>query len=240
MSGIVGGMKAIGAKLAGAVKAAGEVSNEVARLRAAIVEKRRELLHASEAPVPPADMGPRIAAHVREAGQVWLDSWGKGVILGEGGLADPKLRGSVRLPWSINAAPPWGAICASDPAGAEAFLSGIVARLAYEPGPAVSGRPALIARIEADLAELELSEVLLVDEAGAAGVVIEHRPEVLERRANEARRREIEERSAAERRQRQGALDARHETRRSRLITIDADARGGARSAYLEQGRPKV
>jgi hypothetical protein len=76
-----------------------------------------------------------------------------------------------------------------------------VGAYAYTPGPAQVERAAVVATLEAELAELERAEEQFVDEAMAAGVTIAHRAEVTERRERERSQRERVERAAeAERR----------------------------------------
>ena len=65
----------------------------------------------------------------------------------------------------------------------------------------------MIARLEGELAELEGAEERLIYDAREAGVNIEHRTEVTQRRDQEARGRQLEEEKIANRKARDGARE---------------------------------
>jgi len=199
---------------------------EITELRRRIDETRAELEHARGAAVPVEKIvEARIPQAVREAAEEWRARYGSSLIHGPGRLGDPGLNGRVKLLWSWHEPISFGALAAADPAYAGDLLLALVRGTEYRPGAPSAERPALIARLEAELAELEETEERLIDEAAAAGVSIAHRAEVITRRQEEQLERDREERRIADRKRRQEAVDARHARR----------ARGG-RSKYLESG----
>lgn len=65
---------------------------------------------------------------------------------------------------------------------------GLVAALpAFASGPPMTERPALLAAVDAQVLELETQHAQLVDQAAAAGIVLDHLPETIARRHREAR-----------------------------------------------------
>jgi hypothetical protein len=205
-----------------------ELQSEIARLRSEITERSKALQHAQRAPLPVEEiMATRIPRVVEEHGRRWLDEHGSTLISSDRdrALGSPGLRGSIYLPWAD--ALPWGALCAARPDLAREILAALVGQVAYEPGPPLAERPALIARLERELAELEQGEEQIVDEACGSGVVIEHRPAVRERRQAEAARQRREEEAATNRKAREAEINRQFE---------EARARGrAARSPYLER-----
>jgi hypothetical protein len=100
---------------------------------------------------------------------------------------------------------------------AEAGIPAFVARLGdYQPGPPAAERPALIATLERELAELQAGEEGMIDAAAANGVAIAHRPEVIQRREAEAAQRKREEAAIAMRKAREEAINRAHEEARAR------------------------
>jgi hypothetical protein len=93
------------------------------------------------------------------------------------------------------------------------ILDSLIDQTSYEEGAPAPARPALIATIAARLADREQTEETFVDELIEAGIQVAHRPEVLERRAKEAREKELEAERAAQSQSPQEAVDARHARR---------------------------
>ena len=206
------------------------IVDELKQLRNNITTKAQELQRAIDTPVPAEEvLRATIPAVVREAGAYWIKEHGTSLIYGSKTLAAPNPNGSRDLPWSLSAPVPWAALCAADPAFAEKLLGGLVKKVAYESGPPSSERPKLIARLTAELAELEAAEEAFVDDACAAGVTIAHRPETIQRRESEAERRKLEESSATYRANREASLAAAK-------AAAEGTPRVG-RSHYLETGR---
>lgn len=213
-------------KLAASMKG---VQDEIAALRDKIKQTRAQLLEAQNLPLPIDEIIARIPAVVAEHAAWWLDRNGSALVWGNArALGVPKLTGSITLPWSMTEAVSWAMLCASHPKFAGEVLSNLVRRVEYTPGPASSERPAIVERLTAELAELEAAEEAVIDEAVANGVVIQHRPEVVERRTAEAERKKREAEAVAARQAREAALNAAHEAARRRR------REEGTPSSYLE------
>ena len=210
-------------KLTGATT---ELHSEITRLRSEIATKQKDLHQAQRAPLPVEEIiADRIPGVVAEHGAHWLERYKHALIYGDHALGAPDPRGSRRLPWLPSEPVPWGLICAAMPTLAQDLLAAAIQAVPYEPGPPSSERPELIGRLERELAALDATEEALIDEVATSGVVIAHRPEVLQRREREARQRQRHEEATANRAAREAALNARHEEDR---------ARGrGAPSSYL-------
>ena len=87
------------------------------------------------------------------------------------------------------------------------------------------------------LRSASLSASSSAETACAGGLVIEHRPEVVQRRATEARQRQLEEQAVTDRRRRQDALDEQHGPKSRRIGLPGPETSGGAgRSRYIESG----
>jgi hypothetical protein len=216
MTGVAATLRDLKAKLSRATE-------EIQSLRAKIAEKQEALLTARDAPVPLAEIEERIRLDVAATAACWLDERGRSVLAAFSGPETWNPRAPAPLRWSFSPvgpaylqALPWGALCAAQPDAAVEILTAIVHQVDYEPGAPSADRPALIARLTAELAELERAELEIVDEAVAGGLAIDHRPEVIERRRNAERQREVEAQAIANRKSREAALDAQHATRTRR------------------------
>jgi hypothetical protein len=179
-------------------------------MRDRIRDLRQAVQNARAAYVPRAELAERIRSQVRADGEWWRKQHG-GIVLAR--LAKPRGFTRVNMPWAADAGVPWGLLCAAAPDQAEALLTGAVAGQAYEAGPSAAERPALIERLERELAALERDEEAAVDEAEAAGVAIGHRPEVIDRRQMAALQQRNDEHRIAEARARQEALERVYEQR---------------------------
>lgn len=183
---------------------------QITNFRDKIAALRAELA-LLDRPIPLEEVRARIPGVVAERGRAWLDVHGTALIFSGHesypALAAPDVPGSVRLPDGLEH--DWlGALCAGDPARAEAMLSTLVSRVEYQPGPPASERAARRAELETELANIEAAEEQAIDAAAEAGLLIAHREEVTQRRANEARAQELEARAVAYRAERQAELDA--------------------------------
>ena len=203
-------LKRVKAQLSQAVQTA---KGQITDLRGEIGRLRKELAHAQRSPLPLSDIEPRIAESVQQAGARWLAEHGEILVRSEGGIGTYQAKYGGRLPFTPGEPLPFGLLCAARPDETAALLCDLFEQVPYEAGPAAAERPALIERLERELAEAEQVEEAAVDEAAAAGVVIAHRPEVVARRRAEAAAREREEREVADRARRQEALDTEHDTR---------------------------
>jgi hypothetical protein len=197
-------IRSITSKLRSATKGALE---QISEIRRRISETRAGLRQLETAPLPRAEIQERAATTVQQAGAVWLKDNARNVLTGLGTFNKKATLLAVKHGDELMS---WGAFCASDPQAAITRLLAVVEQTDYQPGPASALRPDLIAAAALELAALEDAEEKLVDEAAAVGIVIEHRPEVLQRRQQEHRQRELEEQRVADRRRRQEALDAAH------------------------------
>jgi hypothetical protein len=183
-----------------------ELHADLGSLRADIVAKRKELASTEAAPLPLEEVAPINADAVRDCGAVYLKEHG-GSFLRERGLCAPGARGSRRPPWGVNDPIPWGAWCVSDPAEAARFLDGLVRALGYVPGLPSAERPAEIARLRGELAQLEEAEEEAVDAMQAQGIAVAHRVEVAQRREREAEAQRRAEAAAADRQRREQGVD---------------------------------
>ena len=183
------------------------VVEDIGALRKNITGKRQELHQAQTAPLPIAEVEQRVKDLVKCTAEQWLEEQSFALIQGDHGIGSPDLRYSVRLPWLDSEAPPWGAFFAVDPDHAVEFVSSLVRRADYKPGLPSVERSDAIARLEAELKELEAGEEKLIDDAREAGVGIEHRQEVIQRRDREARARQLQEEKIANRKAREEALE---------------------------------
>ncbi len=235
--GLADGLRSIKAKL---TKATATVTDEISALRRQIRDRREDLKRAGTAPIPLAEAEARARGLVSELGAAWLAAHGPRLLrvsLDRARALAQRGKGRTILPFDLDGAVPFGAVCAADPAGAERLLVGLLRATSYEAGSPSAERPAAIAQLEAELAELERVEEGLVDDAAAAGLAIGHRPEVLARRQREARRHELARQGTPDVEQRQAGLDAQHAEYRRRSRMIDLDARKTSQpSAYIASG----
>lgn len=164
--------------------ASATIRDEIEGLRARITAGRRALEQARNGLVPPDELPARIAEIVGAAGEFWRRNHGPVVHY----LGKPA---GVASPWGSEEPMSFGALCALAPGMMQEGLQRLAAAEAYEAGPSTSERAAVVARLEAELADLEAAEEALVDGAAEQGVTIAHRPDVVQRRATEARQREF-------------------------------------------------
>lgn len=122
----------------------------------------------------------------------------------------PDGHSSAGAPWTANTPVTWGVLALFYPDQAKETFAKLARSYTYTAGPPQAERAGVIAKLEAELAELERAEEALVDDAAAVGVKLEHRPEVTQRRERERSQRERAERAAeAERRSADAAAEAR-------------------------------
>lgn len=223
---IIDNLRAIRARM---TKATNSVADDIQSLRAQITAKRAELKSLASAPAPRGEIEQRIRDLVKRTGDAWLAREGQSIVSIR--LGSPVRSASV--PWVEKSdAMPWAVLCAADPDLAVKLLVNLAARVEYAPGLALADRPAVIEKLEADIADLEEGEERLVDEAAEVGLVIAHRPEVVQRRETEARNAQLEAEKIANRSARQVGLDQKYE-KRSRLVILGSNSSRVGRSAYL-------
>jgi hypothetical protein len=174
----------LGRDLAAAVRSA---SADVATLRGRIRAKRAERDVAKGAPCPPDEVVVRFEAWVDQVGAWWRTKAGADLVMHVfGAAADPRAPSH----WGPNDVVRWGELCGLAAPMLKREFGELVRATAYVAGPASAARPAIVERLDRELAELETAEESLIDQAAAAGVAIAHRPEVLERREAERLKRD--------------------------------------------------
>lgn len=198
---------------------------EIDAIRATITGLQRRLEIVTNGPLPAADVRVKIRACVDASAQYFVrEHQAHGILFGSEGLARPDIQAQRFSSRVGGTAMSWDALCVADRKRAVAHLEALIAGVDYEAGPPLAERPALLAQLTRELQELEAAEEQAVDEAVAAGVSIEHRPEVRERREQEARTRAEQERidAVTDANARQAAIDRQHAQRtagRSQYIT---------------------
>jgi hypothetical protein len=202
------------------------VTDTIASLRGEIVAARRQLAAAREAPVPREELIQRFRALVDERGERFRrtpppgQQWTSAASMLRP-LASWERAGDVRVEKVDEL---FDLLCL---VGRDAMNAG-AARLAeiegWQDGAPSAERPALIARLEREVTALEDAEERAVDAAVEVGVVVEHRPEVRERRYERQRRTAREDSARAK----QAEIDRRAEQRREPDGVL-------ARSHYLSQ-----
>jgi hypothetical protein len=88
----------------------------------------------------------------------------------------------------------------------------------YHDGLPAAERPAVIARLQAELEAAKAAEEALVDEMNGAGLAVEHRPDVRERRDRAERDRTSRDREAEARAERETRLNERHAAANRRRV----------------------
>lgn len=206
--------------------AADTAQRGIAKLRAEIPEKRRAITSATGAPLPIEDVDRRIDALVDGRRAAWLKEQHGALVRA---IGNPREREKLPRDWHDTVT--WLELCGLFPELVKAQLHAAVRALPYEAGPAEADRARVVAKLERELQELEQTEEAAIDEAAAAGVVIAHRSEVVERRETERLHRERHERAAADRQRREAAINERHEA------TTRAAARIAGGSSYIHTGK---
>ncbi len=201
-------------RVAAGQSAIADVQRTVLDLRDKLAVLDQQLEAIDDHGLPQSELDARIAALVQRDGAAYVDDRGNGFVHGERSLVAPCPVNAVRLPVMPWEAMPWGLVCAAAPELAATLLRGIVARVPYREGLPLAERPDTRARLLAERHELAATEERFIDDAAAAGLAIDHRPEVVARRQADADRQRREAKALAAQRQREAALDARHQRAR--------------------------
>jgi hypothetical protein len=197
-----------------ALEAVKGAESNLGELRRRISDTKRELSKARNAPGPAEEIAAGIATWIDQRRTMISNEFGRMIPLAFGHPIDRPHAPAGRDQEIVF-------LLAADVL--KAAIPNVVKALpAWEAGPPASRRAALVQRLAQELAELEAMEEAMVDEMNAAGIAVAHRPEVTQRRASEARKRERDQQAAADRQAREAAINARH----ARVKT--------SRSAYLE------
>jgi hypothetical protein len=214
-------------EIAGATRSA---RDSIAEMRQEIATRRRALEDARSLPVPPTELVARFRRVVDERaerfrrqpppGHRWTSAADLLRPLGDwqrpGELHVEKAEDVLNL------------LCFLIPEHLAAGAERLAEMEGWGPDGAPSDeRPAIIARLERELRDLETAEEQAIDAAAAAGVVVEHRPEVRERRREDAYQQQRRADREAAARERQAEIDRQHEQRREPGVL--------ARSHYLSR-----
>jgi hypothetical protein len=193
-------------------KAAGAAQAAIDEGRATIAARRAALHDVEDAPLPRAEAETRVRGYVEAVGAEFVRRRGSSILRGQGGFGTTG-RAGVRF-----LADDWFAFqCAGSPDVAVASLMRILDAVyargdrAHTPGLPASARPAERARLLAEVAELESADERVTDEAIAAGLNVQHRPDVVARRAAEAAEAQRKAQSEVYQAAQQARLDALHE-----------------------------
>lgn len=194
------------------------VTTNLAKFREAIAAKTRELSDAKGLPVTKDELAERFCRMVDERAAYFASGGRQGPYdfrpTAASFFAPP---GVWAVPQPVRVASVddlFSVLCLLAGDTLKAGAPAAIARMeGWGEGMSATERPQTIARIERELAELEKAEEALVDEMNAAGIRVEHRPEVTQRRYAEARRKELADRAAENRRAREAALNQQHASR---------------------------
>ncbi len=199
--------------------------DDITARRAAIAAKRAARDHAERAYRSPDEVIARFETWVDATAAYQRHEYGRNLVTAYFG-APPGTTDSP-APWTPSTPMTWGFACLFLGPHLKDRFADLVRSVEYEAGPAEGARPALIARLTRELAALEAEEEAVIDAAAESGVVIAHRPDVVERRYQEQRQRERDARQQAERQAREAAINERH----ARQVTGE--------SSYLAQQRAR-
>jgi len=192
------------------------VSDELSAMRTGLRDLRAELKQVRTAPLTMAEIEDRAREVVEREGQRAVREIGPALLRSDRGLASP-LSARVELPGRPghpgSDLMSWPALCAADPERAVAHLMALVRRVELTPGLPAAIRDARVQELTAQIAEIEQAEEKFVDDANKLGLGIAHRPDVVQRRSDEARARQLAEEGLNDRKARQAALDQAYERR---------------------------
>ena len=189
------------------------VHTSITGLRAGIAERRARLNEVERGMLSREDLETRVDTVVRERAQAWLRDYGAALLHDDRSIVRAAVVGHPQILHDENRLMTFPALCAADPTAASALVLAVVEQAGYQPGLPTSARVAEAKRLRQELAELEAAEERAIDEAADAGIVIAHRPEVVQRRADEQRQRELDEQRLAGHRQRQEIVNRTLERR---------------------------
>ena len=192
-------------------EASATIHTNLADLREAIAAKGRAVNQARDGSLPLAEVIATFNRWVDETAEHQARQHGRSLVCHNFGA--PRGHSSAHAPWAPSTTMEWGFVALFFGDQLKGRFAELARSIEYTPGPPAAERAAVVAQLARELAELESQEEALVDQAAEAGVVIAHRPEVVQRRENERRQRERDEQSATDRRAREAQIDRRHEQR---------------------------
>lgn len=212
---------------------------KLAALRAELKTLERERQAAADAPLPLEEVLETIPAIVEAQANAWLKSHGFALYGRDRSLASAKCAGRPEKVVMPDGMTEFGAQCVAAPATAAAFLAAIVQRLPYKAGPRSSERAGRIIQVDAAIAATSTEEEALVDRMRDAGLRVEHRADVLQRREAERLQAERDAALVIRRAGREAQINARHAQhvaqRRPGPAAVVRPPRTQVHSRYLAQ-----
>jgi len=218
MSSLFDRFRSLGREIQTATKS---IHDSVLELRQAIAAQEAELELVRNGPLPVGEVIERFGQWVDATAAYQADKHAASLVAHCFGLAPGRTDGGA--PWLPGTAVDWGWLCVFHGDTVKARFATLARTVEYTSGPPAAERPARLAQIETELAQLGAHEEALIDEAAVAGVKIEHRAAVIRRRADEQAQRDRTARVAAEenRPAREAEVDRRHGPRVARSAYID-------------------
>jgi hypothetical protein len=189
-----------------ALTATQQVQKELTAAREAIAAKRGELQRQGELLPPQSELiahaerlvDETAAAYGGDHTHTFLASLAGRMLPGYLSGRDTTVAPRPQLPFEASAPLPFAATCFLFPRETKAAFRAAVLAQHYEAGVPSADRGPLLARLSRELAELETIEEGLVDAMAANGIVVAHRPEVVQRRDREARAAELKAKRRAD------------------------------------------
>jgi hypothetical protein len=200
--------KRASAELSAAKDATAAVVRKLEEGRRNLVEKKKQWQRAVSALPPMEDLRELAARTVQRTAATFIGNYGSTILNSVASEAGgDRAHGGVPLARIVER-DPFGFLCAGDPEGVAksvAFILKLVPH--YEPGPSLRERDKVVAALLDEITKLEQEDEALADELIAAGIAVQHRPEVVARRAEAAARADAKRRSVENRAERQARLD---------------------------------
>jgi hypothetical protein len=176
--------------------------------RRVLAENKAKWQRAVSALPPMEDLRELATRTVQRTGAAFIGNYGSTIINSVASEAGgDRAHGGVPLARIVER-DPFGFLCAGDPEGVAKSLAFILKLVPhYEPGPSLRDRDKVVEALLDEITKLEQEDEALADELIAAGIAVQHRPEVVARRAEAAARADAKRRSVENRAERQARLD---------------------------------
>ncbi len=206
-------IRTLGQELMAATSA---LTTNLADIRQQMKAKRDELQHATNAPRPPGEVIPRFNAWIDEEAANYRRREAAGLVIQRFGRRPGPLEPghyANGAPFGGDTSVKWGELAFFCGDQLQAKFAELVRATPYTPGPPEAERAAVIERLTRELQAIEAQEETLIDDMCAQGITVQHRAEVIERRANDAARRVRAEQAVADRRAREQVINTRHAAR---------------------------
>jgi hypothetical protein len=191
---ILDGLKQL---LGGASSAIANLKRAEHGMRQQLDEFAREQGALFTAPLAPADVTKNLKGLIADLGQRWTASHGMDVVHGASGGLDRSSSGPAQIVAPHLVLPDTVTVDMMAALCPDALLDGlqhVVQGAVYQPGPPLAKRIERLGEIERERETLLERHANLVDEAAAAGVILEHLGEETAARFQKAQRREAWER----------------------------------------------